>query len=44
MSEDPAQNGLNWYVYCGNNPVMMVDPSGLYTLKYDEFGKVFYAQ
>lgn len=29
MSEDPAQDGLNWYVYCGNNPVMFVDPSGL---------------
>ncbi len=27
MSEDPAQDGLNWYVYCGNNPVMYVDPS-----------------
>jgi hypothetical protein len=31
MSEDPAQDGLNWYVYCGNNPVMFVDPMGLYT-------------
>ena len=29
MSEDPAQDGLNWYVYCANNPVMFVDPSGL---------------
>ena len=28
MSEDPAQDGLNWYVYCGNNPVMYIDPSG----------------
>ncbi|MCI8405156.1 MAG: DUF4474 domain-containing protein [Clostridia bacterium] len=28
MSEDPAQDGLNWYVYCGNNPVMCIDPSG----------------
>jgi RHS repeat-associated protein len=33
MSEDPAQDGLNWYVYCGNNPVMYVDPMGL---SYDE--------
>ena len=29
MSEDPAQDGLNWYVYCGNNPVMLIDPFGL---------------
>ena len=27
--EDPAKDGLNWYVYCGNNPVMLIDPSGL---------------
>ena len=29
-SEDPARDQLNWYVYCGNNPVMFVDPWGLY--------------
>ena len=29
LTEDPARAGLNWYVYCGNNPVMFVDPSGL---------------
>ena len=28
ISEDPAKDGLNWYVYCGNNPVNFVDPSG----------------
>jgi len=28
ISEDPARDGLNWYVYCGNNPIMFVDPSG----------------
>ena len=28
-SEDPARDQLNWYVYCGNNPVMFVDPWGL---------------
>ncbi len=30
ISEDPAKDGLNWYAYCGNNPVMYVDPLGLY--------------
>ena len=24
--EDPAKDGLNWYAYCGNNPVNFVDP------------------
>ena len=30
ISEDPAKDGLNWYVYCGNNPVNFVDPFGLF--------------
>ena len=29
ISEDPIRDGLNWYVYCGNNPVMFFDPLGL---------------
>ena len=29
ITEDPAKDGLNWYVYCGGNPVMFVDPWGL---------------
>ena len=29
ITEDPAQDGLNWYVYAGNNPVSFVDPWGL---------------
>ncbi|MBE7050175.1 MAG: RHS repeat-associated core domain-containing protein [Ruminococcaceae bacterium] len=29
ITEDPIRDGLNWYVYCGNNPVMYVDPNGL---------------
>ena len=26
---DPAMDGVNWYVYCANNPVSYCDPSGL---------------
>ncbi len=29
ISEDPIRDGLNWYAYCENNPVMFVDPTGL---------------
>lgn len=25
---DPAEDGINWYVYCGNNPIYCFDPSG----------------
>ena len=31
LSEDPAQDGLNWYIYCYNNPVRYWDPSGYIT-------------
>ena len=30
ITEDPAKDGLNWYSYCGGNPVMFVDPWGLW--------------
>ena len=45
ISEDPARDGVNWYSYCGGNPVGMVDPSGLNSEDYngsnyrDENGK-----
>ena len=30
ITEDPAKDGVNWYSYCGGDPVNMVDPSGMY--------------
>ena len=30
LSSDPAQAGSNWYAYCDNNPLVGVDPTGLY--------------
>jgi len=30
LTEDPIRDGLNWYAYCGNNPVNGVDPTGLF--------------
>ena len=29
-SQDPARDGGNWWVYCGNNPLSNVDTNGLY--------------
>ena len=29
ITEDPAKDGTNWYVYCAGDPVNLVDPSGL---------------
>ena len=29
LTEDPIRSGLNWYVYCENNPVMFIDRAGL---------------
>ncbi len=26
-TEDPARYGMNWYAYCGNNPIMFKDPT-----------------
>ena len=28
ITEDPVQDGANWYSYCGGNPINRVDPSG----------------
>jgi RHS repeat-associated protein len=29
ISEDPAKSGLNWYIYCHNDPINYSDPLGL---------------
>ena len=29
ITEDPVKDGLNWYAYAGNNPIMFVDSLGL---------------
>jgi RHS repeat-associated protein len=29
ISRDPIRDGYNWYAYCGNDPINIVDPEGL---------------
>ena len=29
ITEDPIRAGINWYTYCGNNPLSFIDPAGL---------------
>jgi RHS repeat-associated protein len=32
---DPAYQGINWYAYCGNNPINSSDPSGCWSVGLD---------
>ncbi len=34
ITEDPAKDGLNWYVYCNSDPVNYIDPLGLEGKRY----------
>ena len=27
-TQDPARDGVNWWIYCGGNPITFVDPDG----------------
>lgn len=41
ISRDPAQDGLNWYIYCYNNPLIYMDPNGLKVLPPKEYNEEF---
>ena len=28
-TEDPARDGINWFIYCLNNPLRWIDPTGI---------------
>ncbi len=36
ITEDPIKDGVNWYVYCANNPLRYIDPTGLNFQTYQE--------
>ena len=41
LQEDPIQDGLNWFIYCNNDPVNKIDPTGkwYFTYEYDYWGQ-----
>jgi RHS repeat-associated protein len=39
IQEDPARDGLNWYIYGNSNPILWIDPSGFITEKEIEMFK-----
>ena len=38
LAMDPVKDGLNWYQYCGSNPVLYVDISGQYYIAVQKNG------
>jgi hypothetical protein len=43
ISEDPARDGLNWFVYGASNPINRVDPDGKASVLVDLFSAVLIA-
>ena len=38
-TEDPIRDGLNWYTYVGNSPIMFIDPWGLARVNLVEYAR-----
>jgi len=39
ISRDPARDGLNWYAYCGGNPMVYVDPTEMFEIYRTSYGR-----
>ena len=37
LTEDPSRDGTNWYGYCNNNSVNMIDPTGMVSSVKDDY-------
>ena len=35
LQRDPAGQGVNWYAYAANNPMMFIDPTGMFIVLPD---------
>ncbi|MCD4670307.1 MAG: hypothetical protein K8S14_07665, partial [Actinomycetia bacterium] len=44
ISPDPMQQGINHYIYAGNNPSTMIDPDGLYFGFYSWYNNWYSSQ
>ena len=43
-TEDPIRDGANWWVYCSNNPLKYVDPTGLSPKNLNETQRKIYME
>ena len=43
ISEDPVRDGLNWYVYCRNNPIKYIDPTGYWATSDSKYSSTVQA-
>ena len=41
ITEDPIMDGLNWYSYCRNNPIIFIDPLGLVSVGLRDYAGTY---
>jgi RHS repeat-associated protein len=43
LTQDPIRDGINWYAYCGGDPINKFDPNGLSTCVDEKTGTIISA-